>query len=140
MLFSTTDYQVDSLTAVDIILEPGDVSVHNPFIIHGSEANKSANRRCGLDMGFIQTSTKVGNKDLYLYPILARGKEIIGINHYRPWPEYHEEKTISFKGCKQWNKYTKKKNEFCIQHQDDSDVMVVTQRMIDRLKEGTTSS
>jgi len=139
MLFSKTDYQVNPEESVDIILEPGDVSVHNPFIIHGSEANKSPNRRCGLDMGFIQTSTKVGNKDLYLYPILARGKEVVGINNYRPWPEYDEEKTILFNGCTQWNEYVRKKNKFFLQNKDDSDVLVVTKRMIDRLKEGTTS-
>ena len=139
MLFSKTDYQVNPEEAVDIILEPGDVSVHNPFIIHGSEANNSPNRRCGLDMGFIKTSTKVGNKDLYLYPILARGKEVVGINNYRPWPEYDKEKTISFKGCTQWNEYVRKKNKFFLQNKDDSDVLMVTQRMIDRLKEGTTS-
>ena len=139
MLFSTIDDEVDSAAAVNIVLEPGDVSVHNPFIIHGSEANKSNKRRCGLDIGYIQTSTKVANKDLYLYPILARGVKEEGINMYRSYPEYDIERTISFKGCEHWNEYIKTKNESSIKDQDYSDVMVITQRMMQRLKEGNTA-
>ena len=33
---------------VDLILRAGDVSVHHPNIIHGSKANTSASRRCGV--------------------------------------------------------------------------------------------
>lgn len=139
MLFSMIDYEFDPTAAVDIVLEPGDVSVHNPFIIHGSEANTSANRRCGLDMGFIKSSTKVGNKDLYLYPILARGNAVSDVNNYRPWPKFDKEKTISFKGCEYWNDIIKLKNSLYSTIKDNSDVITVTNRMIERLKEGSTS-
>jgi phytanoyl-CoA hydroxylase len=139
MLFSGIDYEIDTSKAVDIILQPGDVSVHNPFIIHGSKANKSPNRRCGLDMGFIETSTKVGNKDLYMYPILARGKSVPGINNYRQWPQYDKDKTIYFAGCEQWNDYIIDKNKYFVPNENDEDVLTVTERMISRLKNGTTS-
>lgn len=139
MLFSRVDYQFDTSKAVDIILEPGDVSVHNPFIIHGSEENTSQYRRCGLDMGFISTTTKIGNKDLYLYPILARGEAVPGINKYRNWPSYDVNNTIPFKGCESWNEYIKTKKDFGANKTITDDVMLVTQRMIDRLKEGSTA-
>ena len=139
MLFSGIDYEIDTSKAVDIILQPGDVSVHNPFIIHGSKSNKSANRRCGLDMGFIETSTKVGNKDLYMYPILAQGKPIPGINNYRKWPQYDKDKTIHFAGCEKWNEYILDKNKYFVHNENDEDVLKVTERMINRLKNGTTS-
>ena len=39
---------VDESKAVDVILKAGDVSVHHPNVIHGSNANTSTKRRCGL--------------------------------------------------------------------------------------------
>lgn len=45
--------------AVDIILQPGDVEVHHPFIIHGSPANASPHRRAALPMRYIPTSTSI---------------------------------------------------------------------------------
>ena len=38
---------VDESSAVDFVLKAGDVSVHHPNIIHGSNANTSSNRRGG---------------------------------------------------------------------------------------------
>lgn len=44
---------------VDIELLPGDISIHHPFLVHGSQANTSATRRCGLTIRYIPTSTRV---------------------------------------------------------------------------------
>lgn len=140
MLYSEINYKFDASSAIDITLNPGDISVHNPFVIHGSEANNSSMRRCGLDMGFVATTTKVANKDLYLYPLLARGNSVEGINQYRPWPEYDINKTIPFPGCEKWNDLIEvKNNNSSFMNKSDEDVEVVTARMISRLKEGTTS-
>jgi phytanoyl-CoA hydroxylase len=140
MLYSTADYEVDSSIAIDIILEPGDVSVHNPFIIHGSEANFSPNRRCGLDMGFISASTRITSRNLYLNPILVRGEaDVQCTNQYRPWPIFDIENTISFRDCKNWNQLVKKKNQGYGIYPDNTDVMLTTMHMIERLKAGTTS-
>jgi ectoine hydroxylase-related dioxygenase (phytanoyl-CoA dioxygenase family) len=140
MLYSSADYEVDTSTAIDLVLNPGDVSIHNPFIIHGSLGNKSAHRRCGLDMGFIKTSTQISSKDLYLYPLLVRGEAIPGINTYRPWPEFNLENTIPFQGWNEWDEKIKLKNQgYETEGEDPSDVLTVTHHMIDRLKEGTTS-
>lgn len=139
MLYSSVDYEFDTTQAVNILLQPGDVSVHNPFIIHGSNANKTAQRRCGLDMGFIKTSTAVQNKGLYLYPLLVRGDAVPGINTYRPWPSFDPEKTIYFRGWKHWNERIGEKNQGLLKDESEEDVIGVVNHMIDRLKEGTTA-
>jgi len=46
---------VDESKAVDVVLKAGDVSVHHPSIIHGSNANRSPRRRCGLTIRYIPT-------------------------------------------------------------------------------------
>ena len=50
---------VDKSRAVDLVLQPGDVSVHQPNIIHGSNANNSPMRRAGLTIRYIPTSTLI---------------------------------------------------------------------------------
>ncbi len=42
------DDQVDLGLARDIVLEPGQISLHDVYLVHGSEANRSERRRMGL--------------------------------------------------------------------------------------------
>ncbi len=42
------DDQVDLSQARDIVLEPGQISLHDVYLVHGSEPNLSAKRRMGL--------------------------------------------------------------------------------------------
>ncbi|HMP79744.1 MAG TPA: phytanoyl-CoA dioxygenase family protein [Pirellulaceae bacterium] len=56
---------VDEQAAVDIELRAGDVSVHHPNVIHGSNANTSNRRRCGLTIRYIPTSTRVTSADFF---------------------------------------------------------------------------
>ena len=42
------DDQVDLSQARDIVLEPGQISLHDVYLVHGSEANRSDRRRMGL--------------------------------------------------------------------------------------------
>jgi hypothetical protein len=44
---------VDADHAVDIVLEPGEMSLHHVLTVHGSEANRSTERRCGLAIRYI---------------------------------------------------------------------------------------
>jgi non-heme Fe2+,alpha-ketoglutarate-dependent halogenase len=44
---------IDETKAVDLILKPGQMSVHDVLIIHGSEPNRSAIRRVGFAIRFI---------------------------------------------------------------------------------------
>src|SRR5689334_16597231 len=50
---------VDESRAVDCVLKAGGVSVHHPNIVHGSNANVSPRRRCGLTIRYIPTSTRI---------------------------------------------------------------------------------
>lgn len=78
---------VDESRAVDMVLAPGDVEVHHPKIVHGSNANTSPNRRCGLTIRYIPTSTRI-TADERPYPsaFLLRGDP--GANSYQPRPAF----------------------------------------------------
>lgn len=143
MLSSSVDHGTfDLAEAVDIVLEPGDVSVHHPHVIHGSEANTSSKRRCGLDLGFMSTDTSISNEGLYLNPILVRGNPVPNINKYRAYPEYNQEASMPFKGCEKWNEIARKANlsnpSVVYKSKNDESVVEITRRMMQRLKEGTT--
>ena len=63
---------IDEAKAVDIELNPGDISIHNPLIIHGSNSNHSKTWRIGLTLRYIPTTTFVDKKNWDC--ILLRGK------------------------------------------------------------------
>lgn len=87
VLGSESDVDVDESEAVDLILSPGDVEVHHPGIMHGSNANTSPRRRCGLTIRYIPTSTRiVSDESPYPSAFHLRGKP--GVNEYQPTPHY----------------------------------------------------
>jgi phytanoyl-CoA hydroxylase len=90
---------VDESKAVDLVLSPGDVSVHNPTIIHGSKANLSARRRCGLTIRYIPTSTRIVTEGQWASAFLLRGEAMPGVNTYLSKPQYVEGKHMPFRGC-----------------------------------------
>lgn len=78
---------VDESRAVDMVLEPGDVEVHHPGIMHGSNANASPRRRCGLTIRYIPTSTRItAEPQPFPSALLLRGDP--GVNVYQPLPRY----------------------------------------------------
>lgn len=93
-MFSTEDF-------VDLVLEPGDVSVHHPNIVHASDANTSDRRRCGLTIRYIAPQTECTDPDQPV--MLMAGKEEPGINNYRSWPKYRPGFDMPFAGCDTWN-------------------------------------
>ena len=97
------DDKVDAERAVDLLLQPGDVSVHHPNLVHGSNANTSTTRRCGLTIRYIPTSTRIVT-DTPPFPsaFLLRGRAITGINEYLPWPPYRAGDHMPFAGCEAW--------------------------------------
>jgi ectoine hydroxylase-related dioxygenase (phytanoyl-CoA dioxygenase family) len=81
--------EVDESQAVDMVLRPGDVEVHHPNIVHGSKANTSPHRRCGLTIRYIPTSTRItADEQPYPSAFLLRGEP--GVNVYQPVPTYVE--------------------------------------------------
>jgi ectoine hydroxylase-related dioxygenase (phytanoyl-CoA dioxygenase family) len=86
--------EVDEELAVDVILEPGDVEIHHPALLHSSGPNESAARRCGLTIRYIPTSTRIlGDTQPYESAFLLRGAP--GVNVYREWPVFDPERHFS---------------------------------------------
>lgn len=55
--------EFDERTAVDIVLESGQISLHDVFLIHGSESNTSGKPRRGMTLRFFPT-TSVYERDI----------------------------------------------------------------------------
>jgi hypothetical protein len=93
---------VDETKAVDLILKKGGVSVHHPNIIHGSNANHSPRRRCGLTIRYIPTTTRIQTEGRFPSAFLLRGEAVPGINEYNPKPTYVAGESMPFAGCENW--------------------------------------
>ena len=88
--------EFDADTALDIELAPGQMSMHDVHLIHGSNANRSPQRRAGVairympasslfDRGLMATSAQSGyTVDFATRPIwLLRGEDRTGRNDFR---------------------------------------------------------
>lgn len=96
-----SDVTVDESKAVDMVLEPGDVEVHHPNIMHGSNANNSPHRRCGLTIRYIPTSTRItAEPQPFPSALLLRGAP--GVNVYQPRPRYIEGEHFPFADADAW--------------------------------------
>ena len=74
--------EVDRSQARHVILEPGEMSLHHIKLVHGSDANRSNDRRIGLSIRYIPTyvrQTKVRDSAM-----LVRGTDQYG--HFDPEP------------------------------------------------------
>lgn len=92
---------VDESKAVDMVLAPGDVEVHHPNIVHGSEANSSPYRRCGLTIRYIPTSTKIV-ADEQPWPSAFHLRGDPGVNRYQPRPRYVAGRHYAFADADRW--------------------------------------
>ena len=87
--------EIDESKAVDIELNAGDISIHNPFIIHGSNANVSNQWRVGLTLRYIPTSTYVNREGWECILLRGNAKEKIN-NNYANRPKFIEGKHMPF--------------------------------------------
>jgi hypothetical protein len=73
--------EVDEDEAVHVELEPGQASLHHVLLFHGSEPNRSDERRIGLAIRYIPTHLKqaVGQRD---WATLVRGMD--SYHHFEP--------------------------------------------------------
>jgi phytanoyl-CoA hydroxylase len=127
---------------VDVCLRPGDVSIHHPRLIHCSGPNSSNGRRCGLDIGYISSATRIANEGLYLNPILVRGSRAPGINTYRAWPHVGDDSFV-FNGAEDWNDRAQAVNAgLGVSHHAvrSPDPLASAQQMIRRLQAGTVKA
>jgi hypothetical protein len=75
--------QVDEAQAADIVLRPGEMSLHHVLLVHGSGANPSADRRIGFAIRYIPARIRqtAGPRDS---ATLVRGEDVFG--HFDPEP------------------------------------------------------
>lgn len=78
--------EVEESRAVDVVLPPGGISLHHPWLVHGSNPNHSPRRRCGLTIRYIPTTTRITAADWKTF--LLRGEAVPGINEYAPVPAF----------------------------------------------------
>jgi len=99
---------IDESRAIDIVLKAGDVSIHGPRIVHGSNANLSPKRRCGLTIRYIPTTTRIvpGQRgwpnEKWPCSFLLRGQGVPGVNEYLPMARYDPARHMPFNGCEEW--------------------------------------
>lgn len=87
---------INETLATNIVLEPGDMSIHNPFIVHGSNANLSKDWRIGLTLRYIPTTTFV-NREKWECALL-RGKKSEKVkNIYIDKPVFDKKEHMPFK-------------------------------------------
>ena len=77
---------IDKSKAVDLILEPGEMSIHHGAIIHGSQPNKSNQRRIGFSLqSYVPPSIKqVVGKNIWTHIRGQKRKDINGVELSRP--------------------------------------------------------
>ena len=95
---------VDEDAAVDVVMSAGDVEVHHPNVIHGSNANTSPRWRRGLTIRYIPASTRIITEGTWLSAYMLRGEPTSDINRYRPFPTYRGDGTqMPFADAEAWN-------------------------------------
>jgi non-haem Fe2+, alpha-ketoglutarate-dependent halogenase len=69
--------EVDEDEAIDVVLQPGEMSLHHVKLFHGSNANRSRDRRIGFAIRYLPTHVRqvVGEKDSAM---LVRGVDSHG--------------------------------------------------------------
>jgi hypothetical protein len=91
---------VDESQAVDVVLKAGDVSIHHPNLIHGSNANTSDRWRRGLTIRYIPTSTRITSEEQpWPSAFLLRGAAVPGVNTYQPRPAFDPARHMPFRGA-----------------------------------------
>jgi ectoine hydroxylase-related dioxygenase (phytanoyl-CoA dioxygenase family) len=78
--------EVDESQAVEIVLEPGEMSLHHVGIVHGSKVNTSNEPRIGLAVRYITPDVRQDG-EVRLTGMLVRGQDAHGHFEFLPPPE-----------------------------------------------------
>lgn len=61
---------VDDRSSVDLVLQPGQMSLHHPWLIHGSQPNRSDRRRVGIAMqSYLSAEVRPARGEHHVVPI-----------------------------------------------------------------------
>ena len=72
----------DEGTAVDVVLDAGQVSLHDAMLVHGSNANTSGERRCGYAIRYMPATSLF---DRSLAPIRIANNQVIDFSQRPIW-------------------------------------------------------
>ncbi len=75
---SINPVSIDESNADDILLNPGEMSLHDGLLVHGSNPNKSSRRRAGFTVRFTSPDVRLIGNDHQKHawkPMLVRGKD-----------------------------------------------------------------
>ena len=96
--------------AVDVRMSAGDVEVHHPSLIHGSNANASARWRRGLTIRYIPASTRIVTDEAWPSAFMLRGEPSQGVNQYQPMPLSIADRGMPFADADAWNEKASRLN------------------------------
>jgi non-haem Fe2+, alpha-ketoglutarate-dependent halogenase len=79
--------EVDGSKAADLVLKPGEMSLHHVRLVHGSEPNNADDRRIGFAIRYVPTYVRqtVGPRDS---AALVRGTDTYNYFDHEPGPEH----------------------------------------------------
>ncbi|MCB1743469.1 MAG: phytanoyl-CoA dioxygenase family protein [Gammaproteobacteria bacterium] len=86
---------VDEASAVDVVLAPGEVSLHHGHIFHASRPNRSDDRRIGVAIRYISPQMKQGEGGRS-YARLVQGEDRYGHFRLNPAPTRDEPDASDF--------------------------------------------
>jgi ectoine hydroxylase-related dioxygenase (phytanoyl-CoA dioxygenase family) len=78
---------VDEAKACDVVLKPGEMSLHHIKLVHGSSENRSGDRRIGFAIRYIPTSVR--QTKMRDSAMLVRGTD--GFGHFDLEPKPHRD-------------------------------------------------
>lgn len=110
VLDSEIDMDINESDAIPIELEPGDISLHHPNILHGSENNRSYTWRRGLTIRYIPATTSITEED-WESALMLRGEPAGDVNAYHPWPTHDGNNAIDFVGVERYNERAREMND-----------------------------
>lgn len=97
---------VDSSRAVDLELNPGDVSLHHPTVLHSSHPNTSERWRKALAIRYTSTGSRMLSPGApwQCQAVLVRGSPAVEGQVYQPWPRFDAaDGAFAFDGWKAYN-------------------------------------
>ena len=74
--------EFDDSGAVDILLEPGQISLHDSMLVHGSNANRSSKRRCGYAIRYMPATSHF---DRAIPPTRIANNQVIDFSQRPIW-------------------------------------------------------
>lgn len=79
---------MDEARAVELLMRRGDLSLHDSYLVHGSEPNHSPHRRAALTIRYVPAATRIRDTpDRRQFLVRGRAADNGNVYHEPPPPE-----------------------------------------------------